>query len=107
MKDKFKNIISKDLELSEGVDLILKNEGMNFSQLDGLFESVEKEFEERINYQKTREAVIYNLYSYSNAAVVIALMVVFIILPILGYSAGESFENVGPYDLAMGFKIAP
>lgn len=107
MKNHFENIVCQDEELSQGLNLILKKEGLSSEALDAFFEKKEDEFIRRINYRKAREAVIYNIYCYSNAAVVVALMVVFVVLPILGHATSETFENIGPYDLGKGFKIAP
>ena len=106
MKNDFKHILSNDLELSEGLDMILKNEGLDFEELDAFFEESEKAFEEKVNYEKTRQAIIYHVYSYSNAAVVVALMVAFIILPIFGYASNEFAHDIGPYDLGLGLKVA-
>lgn len=107
MKNNFQNIIAHDPELAEGVEMILKNEGLSLEGLELIFEKSEQAFEDKLNYQMQRQAIIYDIFSYSNAAVVVAFMVAFIVLPIFGYSASDSFQNVGPYELAMGLKVTP
>ncbi len=86
-----------DAELMEGLNMIVENEGKTFAQIEQFFAKAAEDFESKLNYELARQAVIIDAYRYANIASIVALLIVFMMIPLVNMASVTepvSFEYV-------------
>lgn len=98
-------------EINDGIKLVRQLEGIDSIRLESRFEAFEKSIERKIYLHKSFSNHLIELNrQLRSAAALFVIGITFSALVMGGITVGESHgfhPSSGPYDLAMGSKVAP